>query len=787
MHPHGRRSLQRTRRIRIRLIGQVQGVGFRPFVWNRATGLQLSGFVRNDSSGVTLEIQGEHWRVERFVHDFQKEMPALAVVDSFTKEEMPSIDGTGFAIIDSSASRTQSTPITPDIATCDDCLAELKDRNDRRYGYPFTNCTNCGPRFTIVEDIPYDRPMTTMKSFEMCDPCRQEYADPADRRFHAQPNACADCGPAIWFTLSSQVSDRLQRPKDLLAGSQAAIDQFAAAVRDGQIVAVKGVGGFHLVCDAGNPQAVATLRERKGRINKPFAVMVENVEKAAAFARAEEAEQLLLESRERPIVLLRKRGDSGHDQMLDCVAPGNDFIGVMLPYSPLHHLLVESAGPLLMTSGNVSDEPIVRTNAEAKDRLAALADCFLLHDRDIHIVCDDSVVRCVNGQIIPIRRSRGYAPMPIRLAEIGPSVLAVGGELKSTFCVTKDDYAYMSQHIGDVGNVETLDALGRTVEHFLRLFRVDVAAVAADLHPDYLSSRWARQLAEKLDVPLVPVQHHLAHAASLIGEQRWGDDRHVLACCFDGTGFGTDEAIWGGEFLLASGNTFDRVAHLKYFSLPGGDASVRKPFRTALALLSNYRQPWDERLPCVASCSAHERRILRRQLDQTINCASTSSMGRLFDAVASLIGVRHVVSYEAQAAMEMEAIASEMIDVVDSDAYQFEIEQRSLIEIGCGSLLNAMCRDIVNGVQTSRIAAQFHHAVANMVAAVCTRIRENTGEHPVGLTGGVFQNVLLLQLVDQRLREGGFDVLGHAIVPPNDGGLALGQAVVARNRLLASG
>ncbi len=451
----------------------------------------------------------------------------------------------------------------------------------------------------------------------------------------------------------------------------------------------------------------------------------------------------------------------------------------MLPYSPLHYLLVGDT-PLVLTSGNLSDEPIVRTNAEAKQRLEKIADCFLLHDREIEVVCDDSVVRCVDGGLLPIRRSRGYAPMPVRLNESGGSVLAVGGEIKSTFCVTKDDYAYLSQHIGDMGNLETLDAMRRSVEHFLRLFRVDPAAVVADLHPGYLSGQWASKFSDSLDVPLIRVQHHFAHVASLLAEHHLTASEKMIGCCFDGTGYGPDGAIWGGEFMVADTHGFERVAQMKYAPLPGGDSSIRRPYRVALAQLWNSGLPWAKELPCVAACPAAELKLLRQQLEMNLNCVATSSMGRLFDAIASLIGVRHEVNYEAQAAMEMESLAARVVDA-DPLAYRMSISNPpgGCHVIDPGLLIEQVCNDFKSGVEPSRIAAQFHHAVANMVVDVCQLARQEVELNTVGLTGGVFQNVLLLRLTKQRLSEQGFDVLTHSIVPPNDGGLALGQAIVA--------
>ena len=770
-------------RIRIRVAGNVQGVGFRPFVWNRATAMGLAGWVLNDASGVTIEVQGGIDQVDEFLSGFRKTLPPLAMIDSLRTTGLSPVDETHFEIRHSANEAGKSTPISADVAVCDDCLAEMRDDHDRRFRYPFINCTNCGPRFTIINDIPYDRASTTMNSFEMCPQCQTEYDDPTNRRFHAQPNACPECGPRIWFVSQPADEQFFESALASRATQTQPLDAFRSAIRNGQIVAVKGIGGFHLACDATNSETIKRLRERKGRIGKPFAVMVADVRHAESFATVRDDERRLLESKERPIVLLRKRRGIKLEGMLDAVAPGNEFVGVMLPYSPLHYLLIQAAPPLLMTSGNVSDDPIVRRNDESHQRLGAIADGFLLHDRDINVVCDDSVVRCVDASVLPIRRSRGFAPMPLRLDSVGPSVLAVGGEIKSTFCVTKGDYAYVSQHIGDVGNIETLDALKRNVQHFLKLFRVEVEAVVADLHPGYLSAQWARGFADSLEVPLIRVQHHFSHAASLIAEHALPTDRSIIACCFDGTGYGADGAIWGGEFMIADGHDFERIAHLKYFSLPGGDASIRHPCRTALALLNRYDMPWDQRLACVSHCPPSVLRVLEQQLERNVNCVPTSSVGRLFDAVASLVGIRQEVTYEAQAAIEMEALASEVIDEVDPAEYAFDIVRTQTAEIGCGAMMELIRRDVIDGVDRRKIAANFHHAVAVMIVDVCVIARKRSGVKTVGLTGGVFQNVLLLKLALQRLHAAGFETLTHSIVPPNDGGLALGQALIARNRM----
>ncbi len=770
-----------TTRRRIEVSGVVQGIGFRPFVFQLAQQLGLAGFVRNHSAGVTIEVEGDAASLEEFTTRLQSDPPSLARIDAIEIIVVRETGESKFHIVESATESCRSTPVPPDVSVCDECLAELHDPSDRRFGYPFINCTNCGPRYSIIRDVPYDRPSTTMASFVMCERCVAEYHDPADRRFHAQPNACPDCGPQIWFV------DRDARFNDeafLSAGSQssgtAALIAFRDAIQRGEIVAVKGIGGFHLACDATSNVAVERLRERKGRVDKPFAVMVADIDTARRFALVSDDEAGLLQSKERPIVLLRRRSDTGRNWLSDQVAPGNDSIGVMLPYSPLHRLLLDELNQigmssLVMTSGNVSEEPIVRTNQEANSRLADIADSFLLHDREIHVVCDDSVIRTCRGQPLPVRRSRGHAPLPMRLTSPGSPVLAVGGELKATFCVARDDYAWLSPHIGDMANLETLEAFEAGVRHFCNLFRVTPQAVACDLHPGYLSADWSRRFAKEADIPLVEVQHHHAHIAALRAEH----DCHepVIGICFDGTGYGTDGAIWGGEVMRVDDTGFERLAHLKYVPLPGGDAAIARPYRAALAYLRAAGISWERDLPCVAACPAEELAVLETQLQRQLNCVPTSSMGRLFDAVASLIGVRHVVSYEAQAAMELESLAAGEAEPFEES---FVLADGTPIQIDPRPLLLAIIAAVRSGVSRGVIASRFHASVADLIVRLTQRLRGDTGISLVGLSGGVFQNVRLLELAIERLERGGFRTLTHRQIPPNDGGLALGQAVIAQ-------
>jgi hydrogenase maturation protein HypF len=683
--------------------------------------------------------------------------------------------------------------ISPDLSTCEECLRELFDPADRRYRYPFINCTNCGPRFTITKDIPYDRPLTTMAPFAMCPDCQREYEDPLDRRFHAQPNACPTCGPQVWWEQGRGANGGANRS---VAGA-AAIAAAQGAMAAGKIVAVKGLGGFHLACNATDDAALALLRTRKGRVDKPFAIMAADLAAVERVAHLDDDERRLLSSRQRPIVLLRKRDDS---PLSELVAPGASHVGVMLPYTPLHQLLLvdsrlklgdapvvdeegrsspfASRAFLVMTSGNFSDEPIVKDNDEALSKLRDLADGFLLHDRDIYVHCDDSVVRVFRGQELPVRRSRGYAPFPVKLPFVARPILAVGGELKATFCLTRERHAFMSQHIGDMENLETLDAFAGAVDHMQAIFRITPECIACDLHPGYLSTRWAHEQAGGR--PVIAVQHHHAHIAAVMAEHGLDGTEPVIGFAFDGTGYGTDGAIWGGEVLIADYGRFARAAHLAYVPLPGGDAAIKRPYRTALAHLQAAGVPWSEGLPPVAAATEVERNVILRQLETGLNAIPTSSVGRLFDAVASLAGVRQRVTYEGQAAVEFEAKAT---DEAKGERYEFEVleDRGGELVFGAGPVVRAVAADVLAGVPAGAIASRFHVALADLSLRLGLRLRELHGLNTVALSGGVYQNTTLLRLTVDRLEGAGFRVLWHRLVPPNDGGLALGQAAIAQH------
>ena len=761
-------------RHRIRVRGLVQGVGFRPFVYRLACQLTVAGFVGNDSEGVFIEAEGSPAALDELEHRLRSEAPPLARVDVIEAERItPTRAHAEFRIVESHDAAGARTFVAPDTAVCADCLRELGDPADRRYRYPFITCTNCGPRFTITIRLPYDRPNTTMAGFELCAPCAAEYHDPGNRRFHAQPLACARCGPQICF----------DGPAGRIDGTDATLAATQAALASGAIVAIKGLGGYHLACTATADAPVRRLRERKGRVDKPFAVMVRDVSVARQLATIDDSEAQLLQSPARPIVLVATCADSPLSAL---VAPGNPFIGVMLPYTPLHHLLfapgpdrAPGAAPvaelLVLTSGNLTDEPIAFEDADARARLGRIADAWLTHDRPIHVPCDDSVVRIVDGEELPIRRSRGYAPLPIPLPVAVAPTLAVGGELKNTFCLAAGGDAWMSQHIGDMGSVETLAAFEHSVAQFAAMYEIEPTRVVADAHPGYQTRRWAESSPRAETAELVLVQHHHAHVVAVMAEHGLAPDAEVIGCAYDGTGYGRDGAIWGGEVLRASYGGFERVAHLRYVPLPGGDTTIRKPYRAALAHLWAAGVHWDPLFAPVRAAAPGELAVLERQLARGVQCVSTSSMGRLFDAVSALLGVRQQVSYEAQAAIELEAIAGpHLAQLRDEGAprYSFGIAGE---EIDAAPVVAAVAADVLAGGAIGPIAAGFHLAVARMTADVVGAAADPGAL--VALTGGVFQNVLLLRLTRAELRARGFEVLTHRIVPPNDGGLALGQVI----------
>jgi hydrogenase maturation protein HypF len=773
-----------TQRQRIRVTGTVQGVGFRPFVYRIAHELGITGSVGNDALGVFVDAQGSTDALDALKSVLVTDAPAMALVtEVFVEAELPVVQRTSFEIVastDNEASAATSLP--PDTAMCENCRREILDPGNRRYRHPFATCTDCGPRFTITTALPYDRPNTTMAMFPMCDACAAEYHDPADRRFHAQPIACPDCGPTLAYvrpgsTVQPVVGDD---------GLALAIGALCA----GETVAIKGVGGFHLACTIDDAAAVQRLRERKHRGDKPFAVLVRDLEVARELAQVTAEEEVLLTSPQSPIVLLRIADNERARAVATVVAPGNGRIGIMLPPTPLHTLLLtahpqvkqDALGAIVLTSCNLTDEPICIDNEQVVANFSDVADAFLLHDRAIHLPCDDSVVRiteAADGVLPqPVRRSRGYAPSPLRLPHAVVPTLAVGGELKTAICVAAADRAWMSQHIGDTGDYATMQVLDRVADIMMQVQRVRPERIVADRHPGYLSRRWAIETANRMGAEFVDVQHHHAHVASLLAEHRIPADEPVLGVAFDGTGYGDDGSIWGGEFLLGSYASVERVASLKPIALPGGDAAVRRPARIALAHLYAAGVLWDPALPPVAACAGTEASVLRRMLETGTSCVDTTSAGRLFDAVSALTGVTQDAGYEGQAAIELEALAA---DAGTSAAWSLTdslgMANGGRLLVDPTEIIAATARDVLSGVPASLIGARFHMAMADAVVAVAKRVRASHGVTTVGLTGGVFQNALLTSLCARGLSKAGFRVLVHRLVPANDGGLALGQVV----------
>ena len=759
-------------RRRIIVQGIVQGVGFRPFVYSQAVHWGLVGFVLNDSKGVTIEVEGNLKALDGFQRALQEEAPPLARVDTVISEHIPLSGETGFVIVHSQGGSERRALISPDTATCDDCLRELFDPADRRYLYPFINCTNCGPRFTIIQDVPYDRDKTTMRVFHICPDCQREYDDPLNRRFHAQPNACSVCGPQ-WRFLDWTAEPHNDENTDPIVLA-------ARHLSAGAILAVKGLGGYHLACDALNASAVQRLRQRKHREARPFALMVPDLETAMLLCEVSTEEAALLLSHRRPIVLLKRRADC---PVAPGVAPSHLILGIMLPYTPLHHLLLHNyirvfgkdrPAVLVMTSGNLSEEPIAYRDDDAFERLATIADGALTHNRDIHMRCDDSVVRVTAPGIQLLRRSRGYAPEPIPLAlEFPVPLLACGAHLKNTFCLAKGQQAFISHHIGDLENLETLISFREGIKHFERLFDVYPEAIAYDLHPEYLATKYA------LDSDItrkIGVQHHHAHIASVMAEH--GLTEPVIGVAADGTGFGTDGTIWGCEFMVANLLRFERLSHLAYVPLPGGERAVRQPWRMGAVYLARaFGDAFlDLNIPFVRQVDKQAWHTLAQMIAHSINCPQTSSLGRLFDAVSAVLGLRDYAHYEGQAAIELEMHAAACADHVSCYPFAIVKETRQLDVM---PLMHAIVRDIEQGIPVLRIARRFHVTIAEMLAAACLEIRQMTGLKTVALSGGVFQNRLLLEQLTNRLDEMAFRVYTNQRVPPNDGGLSLGQAAVA--------
>jgi hydrogenase maturation protein HypF len=754
-------------RKQIAVSGIVQGVGFRPYVYRLASERQLNGSVHNTAAGVIIEIQGAGEAVDDFLLRLPAGAPPLARITGVTVRDLPCNGDLTFRIVASGRQEKVRTLISPDVANCDDCLRELFDPTDRRYKYPFINCTNCGPRFTIVRGIPYDRPLTSMAAFTMCRACRREYEDPLNRRFHAQPNGCWECGPRVELWDGAGTAIAAADP----------IREAAERLQQGAVVAIKGLGGFHLAVDATNAAAVARLRERKRRVEKPFAVMVPSVERAEDFCELDDAARAALLSPQRPIVLLHRKDSFA---IADAVAPFTRDLGLFLPYTPLHHLLLVEGkfSALVMTSGNRSEEPIAIDNVEAVERLNDLADFFLVHNREILLRCDDSVARISAGRVCQMRRSRGYVPVPVFLAEEVPPVLAMGGELKNTICLSKGRHAFLSQHVGDLENLQAHCFFEEAIAHLEKVLEIQPQAVAHDLHPDYFSTRWAQR---QKGLPLVGVQHHHAHIASCMAENAL--DGRVIGIALDGTGYGTDGCIWGGELLLADYFGFDRAGHLEYLPMPGGEAAIREPWRMAVSYLFQHfgRDFLHLKVPFVQQLGSARLKVLLQAVERHINSPLTSSCGRLFDAVAALAGIRQQVNYEAQAAIELEMA---MDGSIDQPGYPLEIvEESGQLIFSTRRLFFELLDDLEKSTATGIISARFHLGLIGALAEATETLRQRTRLERVCLSGGAFNNRFLLEQLQARLCAAGFQVFTHAQVPAGDGGLSLGQALVAAHRL----
>lgn len=749
------------RGLKVHVNGIVQGVGFRPFVYGLAGYLNLTGWVRNSSSGLDIELSGTQDSLDEFLRLLHTENPKLSRLDSITALEIAPGEYNGFSILESLPEPGKFIPISPDVTICEDCARELLDPHDRRYRYPFINCTNCGPRFSIIQDIPYDRPNTTMSKFPMCPDCAAEYHDPTNRRFHAQPIACPHCGPQVEFF---DIENRSN-------SGEPAVQKARQAIMDGKILAIKGLGGYHLACDAHNQAAVTTLHIRKNRSEKPFALMAATIDTIKEYAVVGKAEESLLTSQQHPIVLLNKKSDA-----LDHTAPGQNSLGFMLPYTPLHILLCEQTpgftDVLVMTSGNISEEPIAYEEEDARAKLSGIADAFLTHNRDIHMRVDDSVTRVFEDQTYPIRRARGYAPDPVQFPGSLAKVLACGAELKNTFALSNDNYIFLSHHIGDLQNYETLKSFEEGIKHYETLFRVSPEGIAVDLHPDYLSTRFGKSLAAEKGLPLVEVQHHHAHLAACLADNHWISDEPVIGLIFDGTGYGTDGTIWGGEILVGGYHGYQRRFHLEEMPLPGGDSAIRNPSRIATAYLMASGLPLDLPLPPQAQVCGSDRTTLRAQIENRINTPLTTSMGRLFDAVSSILGVCHKATYEGQAAIELEATC----DPAESAEYPVEVAG-DLLPVR--EMIKYIAEDYLSQTSIDKISARFHNTLSRICLEVCTQISSETGIGTVALSGGVWQNMTLVRKTLSLLRDSGFTALVHHQVPANDGGIALGQIIVA--------
>ena len=744
--------------------GIVQGVGFRPHVYRLAKEYDLKGEIANTSSGVRLHIEGPRKKIDSFARALADNCPPLIRITNISSNREIVKHYKEFSISKSINDEAVSTLVSPDISICPDCLKELLDPEDRRYKYPFINCTNCGPRYTIIDNIPYDRPYTSMKYFQMCEECQSEYDDPYNRRFHAQPNACSRCGPSIILL------DRYYN----MVETEDPVKKTAELLKEGKIIAIKGLGGFHLVADAENHETVRSLRNRKNREEKPLAVMSLDVKSVREYACISQEEEILIQSCERPIVLLKKKED---DTVSPSISPNNKYYGVMLPYTPLHYLILQYGfKALVMTSANMSEEPIVIDNREAFDRLSNVADYFLTHNRDIYLRSDDSVARIMAHEVRIIRRSRGYVPTPVFLKKKIPAILACGAELKNTICLTRDNWAFLSQHIGDLENLRSYDFFKMTIEHLKRILMIEPEIIAFDLHPDYLSSQYAL---EQEGVTKIQVQHHHAHIAGCMAEHDLNGE--VIGLSFDGAGLGPDGTIWGGEVLVCDTREFKRVACLSCVPMPGSNTAVKEPWRMAISYLYDAfdKELWNLDLPLIKEFDDNKKQIILKMITRKVNSPPTSSLGRLFDGVSAIMGIRNKVSFEGQAAMELEMMANEEIHA----SYEYSWNSGDPIQILTAPIIRGVVKDMINKRSMAEISAKFHNTVTTLFSDLCDNIRKDTDLNRVVMSGGVFQNSILLAGLIKSLKARGFEVFAHSIVPTNDGGICLGQAVVAAARV----
>lgn len=755
------------KRLKINIQGLVQGVGFRPFIYRTAEKYGLKGFVLNSPMGVDVEIEGEEETVYNFLSVIKEQYPPLASITAITAGEVVPNNYTQFEIRKSSAEKTRNTLISPDFSICNDCLNELFEETNRRYRYPFITCTNCGPRYTTIFDIPYDRISTTMNVFEMCSDCRAEYENPLDRRFHSQTNACSQCGPTVYLSDNNGNIIEEREP----------VEKAVGLLKQGKIIAVKGLGGFHLLCDAENNESVSLLRKRKHREEKPFAILADNSSDISEFVYVSDDERCILESREKPIVLLQKKDTS---IISDLVAPDNDYLGVLLPYTPLHYLLIRNNFRALVdTSGNISDEPITINNQDASNKLSGVADYFLMHNRDIFVHCDDSVYMVYDKKPYPVRRARGFTPFPVKISKQLPGILGCGGEIKNTFCLIKGDDTFISQHIGDLESISAYEHYQESIEHYKHVLDIEPEVIAYDLHPRYLSTQFAL---ETESVDKIGVQHHHAHIAACMAEN--GVDNKVIGLSLDGTGYGTDGTIWGGEILLCDLNEFERIGYIDYAPLPGGEKAIKDVWRIGLSYLYKVfeNDVWNLPIQFIRDREYTESRLVVEMIEKEINSPQTSSLGRLFDGVSSLIGIRDHVSYEGQAAIELE---SSITMTPEKGGYSFEIiNNNGIFIVSYDNMIRSIVQDLERNIQTGTISLKFHLGLIHVFVDVCRKARTERGLNKVALSGGCFQNMFLLKFLKKSLAENGFEVIHHTKVPANDGGISLGQAVIAGNKYL---